>query len=124
MALGSAVDHAKQFPTHDVAVHRLGHGLFPWSALLPVALGFALRIPRDEPAAKRALRVGLMLSAVFGVGIYVFLAPKTGLLPFAPVFALAGLIALSIEELDRDGAGVLPAALLTASFLLLLAIDF
>lgn len=124
MALGSAVEPTKQFPTHDFVVHRLGHGLFPWSALLPVALGFALRMNPDEAAPKRALRVGMMLSAVFGVGVYVFLAPKTGLLPFAPVFALAALIALAVEELDRDAAGTVPAALLTASFLLLLAIDF
>lgn len=125
MALGTTVQHAKQFPTHDYVVHYLGHGLYPWSAVLPVALGFALRPASDErPRSENALRFAWLTASVVGVGIYTFLAPRTGLVPFAPVFALTGIVALALIELDREPAGLLPFAMITAALLVLLAIDF
>ncbi len=123
-ALGSQVAPAKQFPTHDFVVHSLGHGMFPWSALVPAAVALCLRPLPEENTRQSALRLSLLLLAVLGVAAYGFLAPVTGLLAPAPVFALTGLVALALTDIDVDRRGVALAAMLSAALLVLLATDF
>jgi hypothetical protein len=130
MALGSEVISEKQFATHDFVVHALGHGLFPWSGLIPLALGFALRSPRNGAAldsrarAELALRQGLVLTSVLGVALQTALAPRIGLVPFVAPFALAGVAAVALVELDERPTGLIPLGMVTVALLVLFMEDF
>lgn len=130
MALGSQVVTEKQFATHDFIIHALGHGLFPWSGFIPLALGFALRAPRnngvlDQRArAELALRQGLVLTSVLGVALQTALAPRIGLVPFVAPFALAGVAAVALVELDERPTGLMPLGMVTVALLVLFLEDF
>jgi 4-amino-4-deoxy-L-arabinose transferase-like glycosyltransferase len=125
VALGSQVNEQKQFPTHDYIVHALGHGLFPWSAAAPLALGYAL-YPSGAQRARpeMAFRSALVLMCVLGVGLYTLLAPQSGLIPFAPVFAVALVIAIALSDLDDNPAGFIRFGMVTAALLVLFFIDY
>ncbi len=124
-ALGSAVVSDKQLPTHDYVVRYLGHGMLPWSALVPLGLGLALRPAKGRGArAATALRLGFVLLSALGVAAYGALAPRVGLLPFAPIAGLAGVCAVALTELDDDRSGQTVMAMLTAALLVLFYIDF
>jgi 4-amino-4-deoxy-L-arabinose transferase-like glycosyltransferase len=123
-ALGGAAINPKQFSTHDYVVHHLGHAMFPWSAVLPLALGLTLRSSDQQSRPELALRTALFLISVLGVGCYTLLAPRVGLVPYGPVFALAGIVALALRELDRRSAGIVPLAMVTAALLVLFYTDY
>ncbi|MEB2311556.1 MAG: glycosyltransferase family 39 protein [Sorangiineae bacterium] len=128
MTLGVAVDPPRQRPTFDFVIQYLGHGLFPWSAVLPFALGRVLRGPVgiEGPARERevALRAVLLLVAVTGFGVYGALAPATGHLPYGPVFALAGLAAIALRDFERGAPGSRTVAMGVAAFAVLFYEDF
>jgi hypothetical protein len=127
LALGAEVDPPRQFPTHDFVLKALGHGLFPWSAFLPFAVGLLFTPLRGTVTEQRpvaALRLSALLMVVLGVGVYTVLAPRTGGLPFAPVFAVAIVIALSIDVLDEKTAGAPIVAMGTVALLVLLFTDY
>jgi hypothetical protein len=125
MALGSEIVTEKQFATHDYIVHALGHGLFPWSAFIPLALGFALRVPEGPNARKQlALRQGFVLVSVLAVALQTALAPRVGLVPFVAPFALAGIAAVALLELDERPTGLVPLGMVTVALLVLFLEDF
>jgi hypothetical protein len=118
--IGSTIADPKQLPTHDVVVHYLGHGLFPWSALLPLALGAALRPCSD---VRRRLRVGLMMAVTVGLLFYSLTISRTGPIAFGATFALAGLCALAALSFERGHRGTF-SAMMGAALLVLLYKDF
>jgi Dolichyl-phosphate-mannose-protein mannosyltransferase len=123
-ALGSAVVTIKKLPTHDAILAQIGHGFFPWSALLPMALGAALVGAGKLSRERFALGVGLFLALVLaGLG-HAVLLPRVGNIPFVAPFALAGLCALGLREVDRKAAGSPAIIAVTAALLVLLLEDF
>ncbi len=128
MVLGVAVEPPRQRPTFDFVIHYLGHGLYPWSAVLPFALGRVLRAPAGVEGAARdrevALRITLILVAVAGFGVYGLLAPATGHLPYGPVFALAGIAALALRDFERGAPGSRTMAMGVGALAVLFYEDF
>ncbi len=98
--------------TFDLVVRQLGHGLFPWSAFLPFALGRLFRAPVEAQAGARgretALRAALLVGAAVAYGAYALLAPRSGPLPFAAPALLAAVAGLAIFDFER-GARPSPA---------------
>ena len=128
LMLGSAVNRPHVLPTFDSVLLQLGHALFPWSALLPVALGTLLRPPpvvnslaREREAALRVLVLVLPVTALFAYGIS---APVLGPMPFGAVSALAIAVALFTRDFERGAK--LPRALpmVACAFAILLLVDF
>jgi 4-amino-4-deoxy-L-arabinose transferase-like glycosyltransferase len=109
--------------TFDLTVRDLGHGLFPWSAFVPVAFGLCLAVPPEVEGEARgretALRVVLFTGAAAAYAVYAFLAPYTGSLPFAAPAALAALAGIALFDLER---GARPAAGPAAAATLLLGL--
>ena len=118
--IASSITDPKQMPTHDVVIHYLGHGLFPWSALLPLAIGV---VTRPTTGSRAALRLALALVTATAVFAYSVTISRTGPIPFGAPFALAGLCALTLLSLDRAERGVLPV-MMCAALLVLLYKDF
>ena len=121
-ALGSAVRDLDKLPTHDAVVHHLGHALFPYSALLPVAIGVSLR-GAEVDAAKAKLTIGALLLGMIAMLVLGISASKVGVLPFAAPAALAVLCAVALSNLDRR-SGAPALAMLAAALLVLLYRDF
>lgn len=118
--IGSTIADPKQLPSHDVVVHMLGHGLFPWSALLPLSLGAVLR-PASE--VRRRLRVGLLLVVAVAILFYTLTISRTGPIAFGATFALAGAAAITLLSFERGQRGVF-SAMVCAALLVLLYKDF
>jgi 4-amino-4-deoxy-L-arabinose transferase-like glycosyltransferase len=114
--IGATISDPKQMPTHDVVIHYLGHGLFPWSALLPLAIGALFR---HVSGPRMALRAGLALAIGFGVLFYSLVISRTGLIAFGSTFAVAACCALAMLALDYNRRGVLPLMVCTALLVLL-----
>jgi hypothetical protein len=100
-ALGAAARTGLRYPTFDAVVQQLGHGLFPWAAFLPVALGRLLTPGLPGPA--RRLRTVLILGVALAYGSHGWIAPRVGVLPFVGVGLLAAMAALVLADLE-DGA--------------------
>lgn len=128
--LGSAVNRPHVLPTFDSVLLQLGHALFPWSALLPVALGSLLREPplavaaeaeRQREVALRALCLAFPVVVLLAASLA---APVLGLMPFSAVAPLAVCIALFVRDFERgSGASRVPPMLICAFGILLLS-DF
>lgn len=123
-ALGSRVVEVEPAVTHDFIVHHLGHALFPWSAFLPVALGLAIARPRRSQPARAELQVALLAVAGIAVVVHTLLANRVGPVPYSAVYALAGIAALGVSELDRARRGAPAVAMCTAAFAVVLFSDF
>jgi hypothetical protein len=123
--------------TFDLYVRQLGHALFPWSALLPFAIGRLFRAPPESDAAspsesasvspspsaspstlggdrEMAVRVLMLVAAGVFFAVYSFLAPYAGVLPFAAPAALAAIAALAIFDLERGAPASRTVALAAA----------
>ena len=105
-ALGFAlIRKAPTEATFDLVVRQLGHALFPWSALLPFAIGRLFRAPVEAaPEARErelGVRVALLVGAAMAYGAYALLAPRTGALAFSGPVLLAGIVALAVLDLER-----------------------
>ncbi|HEY3500027.1 MAG TPA: hypothetical protein VGK73_35300, partial [Polyangiaceae bacterium] len=113
-------------PTFDVLIQALGHGLFPLSAFVPVALGRLLLAPPGgaERASELGLRASALLTATLGFGMGTFLTEASGVLAFAPVAALAVVAALALRDMDRGAPGSRAAGMIVASLLVILYLDF
>jgi 4-amino-4-deoxy-L-arabinose transferase-like glycosyltransferase len=125
VALGSAVSPPRQFATHDLLIHQLGHAFFPWSAFVPVALGFALARPSKKSSkgeSELALRSALILCAAVAIGVHTLLATRVGAFPFSATYALAGIVGFGVVEWDKKSAPA--AAMCLAAFAILLFADF
>ncbi len=127
-ALGAAAFEGLRYPTFDQTLRSIGHGLFPWSALLPAAFVLLAAPPaagRGEPGDARAIRfrLALTLGAGASYAAHAWLAPTTGPLPFQGVGLLAAALALALDELGRRRRPLRTMALATAAFVALLALD-
>ncbi|GAC1394213.1 MAG: hypothetical protein NVSMB47_02840 [Polyangiales bacterium] len=127
-AVGATAQTARKFPTFDLLVRQIAHGLCPWSCFVPFALGRSLARPSVESggAARREidLRMAAMLAAAFCYGVETMIAPKFGLAPFAGPVALAIVIGLCLRDLERAPAGSLAVAIGTAVLVFLVFNDF
>jgi hypothetical protein len=97
--------------TFDRTLRQLAHALFPWSALVPFALARMLAPPpRATPrrAEPRASFARLLLLASVGVGFvaHAAMVPWSGPTPFVAVAAVAGVVGLALDDLER---GVAPS---------------
>lgn len=118
--VGSAILDPKQLPTHDVVVHYLGHGLFPWSALLPLSLGALVRPCSD---GRRRLRLGLVLVVAVALLFYSLTISRTGPVAFGATFAVAAACAITALSVERGQRGVF-SGMVCAALLVLLYKDF
>jgi 4-amino-4-deoxy-L-arabinose transferase-like glycosyltransferase len=126
--LGSAVNRPHVLPTFDSELLQLGHALFPWSAVLPVALGTLLREPpiatspeRQREAALRVLALALPVTALL---VYGLAAPVFGPLPFGAAPALAIAVALFLRDFERGAKVSRAAPMVVVAFAVLLFVDF
>ena len=127
--LGTMVNRPRVLPTFDSVLLQLGHALFPWSALLPVALGSLLREPPPSavgPAREReaALRVLCLSVPVLALAAYGISAPVLGTMPFGAVFALAVAVALFVRDFERGAGGSRALPMVVCAFAILLLVDF
>jgi hypothetical protein len=102
--IGKATSHAP----FDAVLHRLGHGAFPWSALLPLVL-LALLAPsprRGIVAAARddAARALVVACAVTAAAAHALSADGRVAAPFLAPAVLAAAVAIALRDLDRAGA--------------------
>ncbi len=128
LLLGSAVNRPHVLLTFDNVLMQLGHALFPWSALLPVALGALLRAPplanplaREREAALRAL---IMITPAIALLAYGISAPVLGSMPFAPVACLAIALSLYVRDLERGAGWSRTQPMIACAFAILLLVDF
>lgn len=125
--IGSVVDPTRKLPTHDFVVHHLGHGLFPWSAVIPFAAGRLLRppiAPAGGAVRESAARLTLALSAIAGLAAYAAMAPKVGHVPFGPVFALGGIAAIMFRDFERGAPASRTMAMGVGALAILFYTDF
>ncbi|HKO48675.1 MAG TPA: glycosyltransferase family 39 protein [Polyangiaceae bacterium] len=127
--LGSTVNRPRVLPTFDSVLLQLGHALFPWSAVLPVALGSLLREPptrADGPAREReaALRLLCLIMPTLALGAYGISAPVLGTMPFGAVAALAIAVALFVRDFERGARIWRPLPMVVVAFAILLLVDF
>ncbi len=115
-----------ELPTFDTAIRELGHGLFPYSGLIPFAIGRFRRGPETGNAAEgRQAALWLVLVAVAAVALVAsgLLTTWTVAVPFVGVFAFAGIVALALRDLDRGAPVSAGLALGTVAFTVLIAWD-
>jgi 4-amino-4-deoxy-L-arabinose transferase-like glycosyltransferase len=128
MLVGAGVKRAPALPTYDFVVQYLGHGLFPWSAVIPFAIGRTLGVPPAAAPAELSRQAGLRLSllsvATLCFAAYGLMAPLTGHLPFAAVFALAACVALALRDFERGAPGSRALGMGVAALTILLFYDF
>jgi hypothetical protein len=122
MWLGFGISRPAAAPTFDAVIGQLGHGLFPWSAFLPVAL--ARLTGRSGGARHDGLRLSCLVTATLGLFAWGGVAADAGLMPFGPVAALAVLMALALAELDRGAPASRAAGMTGVALLVLLLADF
>ncbi|MFZ5894179.1 MAG: ArnT family glycosyltransferase [Myxococcota bacterium] len=112
-------------PTFDVVVRDVGHALFPWSALILPALGRALYALREvSEQREQGLRLGL-LATVGAAGVaHTALTPWFGLQAFSACAALAALVALALDDIERGAPASRWFGFAVAATLVLLLLDF
>lgn len=109
--------------TFDMTLRDLGHGLFPWSAFLPFAVGRLFRAPPIEGEDAEAARAheretGMRTLLLVAVGVafagYAFLGPRTGSLPWSGAALLAAIAAIALRDFERGAPPSRALALGTA----------
>lgn len=128
MLIGSQLAPPKRLPTHDAVLHALGHGMLPWSALLPFAFGALFRTPSGPDPAQvnreMALRVLSLVVATLAVLAHGLLNPLLDELPFCGVFAFAIAIAVLLRDLERGRPAPLATGVGALALLVLLVMDY
>jgi 4-amino-4-deoxy-L-arabinose transferase-like glycosyltransferase len=128
MLLGAAVEKQRQLPTHEFVVHHLGHGLLPYSALVPLAAGRMLVAPVGVSGVaferETSLRATVLIASAAGLAVHGFMAPVTGHLAFGPVFALLVMVALFIRDFERGAPASRTLVMSIAALAILLYTDF
>lgn len=127
--LGATYELKRPPPTFDSIVLQLGHAMFPWSAVVPFALGRLLRAPvgvgeGDAFERESAARVVVLTVSVVAFGAYVALGPLVGVLPFGGVFALAAATGLAFRDFERGAPGSRAVGLGVAALMILFYDDF
>ncbi len=119
-------------PTFELPLEAVFHAFVPWSALLPVALGRMLVGRQDvapaegraEAAPENAVRLVLLLWAVFGYGTLVLYESRYGPGTFLPVVALAGAVGIVLRDVEESRAPWWASAIVAALLAGLLIRDF
>jgi hypothetical protein len=127
MLVGAQLAGPKRLPTHDAILHALGHGMLPWSALLPFALGALLRNPAVESAQatrEMGLRVLSLVVATLAVLTHGLLNPLIDELPFSGIFAFAIAVAVLVRDLERGRPAPLATRVGALALLVLLVMDY
>ena len=127
VTLGFGISPPVDAPTFDAVVHQLGHGLFPWSALLPPVLArLALSVRSDDAAGARAAGLTVSATMLVAVGVTVWggVAPFAGVLPFGAVAPLAVLVAVVLRDFDLDAPASRTFGLFAGALAVLLLVDF
>jgi 4-amino-4-deoxy-L-arabinose transferase-like glycosyltransferase len=125
--LGFGITEPAVPPTFDSVIGALGHALFPWSALVPVACMRLTAFTGVGPPpgdGEKGLRFACLATAALGLGAWGGVAPDAGVLPFGPVAALAIAVGLALAELDRGAAASRAAGMTGVALLVLLLTDF
>lgn len=129
---GTAVHLSRKFPTFDGMIRVLGHGMFPWSALIPVALGMAMAKPEpsgeggdgsNSGVAEGALRIVLLATMLLGFGVQTVTLARLGEMSFATLPLLAALVGISCRDLSKPGAHSLTALVVSATGAMVLILD-
>lgn len=126
LCLGMTLEKTRELETFDHVVRYLGHSQFPYSALLPLAVGrlSGLGVTSRADGERSALLVTLLLTTSgLGLLFYGLLAPHAGPLAFGPVFALSGIVGLCFRDLERDAKAAPMFAVLALSLLVILVHD-
>jgi len=123
---GMAIASPGRMPTFESVVTQLGHGLFPWSLVLPFGLVAVFsRLRRMGAAQSGRAAIGALILFVFLNGaMQTWLTSMGATLPFPGLAALAVIVGVWLEAPDADGQqsrnvllGVLAlAAILLADF--------
>ena len=121
--LGVVVTHPVHPPTFDQTILFLGHGLFPWSAFIPFAVGRLFRpgvdLPDEQATRERSLRVLLVVGASLSYGVMAWMSIYAPHIPFAGVALLAAIAAVAIRDLERGAPASRTLALGVVTFLFL-----
>lgn len=120
--LGSTLNTPAKPPTHDQILHRLGFGLFPWSALLPMAVVGSLT-SRPSSATRATVRLVLVNQLVLAVTAHAVLGYYQQPVAFVGVAAAAGLVALAFEDYERAQARTRLVALAGCALLITFGLD-
>lgn len=122
--LGSAVLVGRRWTTFDVTLSELGYALFPWSALLPLAIG-RLLVARtgDSASPLDRLRALVAVGSALAFSAHAYLAPKIGPVPFVHVALVAFAIALLLHDLHGAARGFRAVAYTATVATALIAID-
>jgi len=128
MLVGASVNKPRALPTFDLVLQNLGHGLIPYSAVVPFAAGRMLSAPFGVTGLaeqrEASLRLSLLCVATLGFGAYGVMAPVTGNLPYAPVFALIAMVAIFLRDFERGAPGSRTLAMGVAALAILFYTDF
>ncbi len=120
--LGTRIGPPPKLTTHDEVLHRLGFGLFPWSAIAPFALAVALA-PTNASESRTGLRVCLVSVFAIAMGVHGLVAPYIGPVPFVGTFALAGLIGVAFRDTEDPAKRTRLLALSVAALLVVFYTD-
>jgi hypothetical protein len=128
MLVGSATLDARTRPTFDVVIRDLGHAVFPWSAVVPLAAGRLLSDPNASSDAARSRERALRLVAISTAGVALFvhsaLSSELGSIPYSTPAALAVIPALALIEFERGAPPSRAFGLGVGALAVLLLIDF
>jgi hypothetical protein len=129
--VGTQIAPPAKLLTHDFIIGHLGHALFPWSALIPFAIGRALVGPAGAGSSGDArdtrnmrARMVCMIAGILGLGVHGILAGYVGLTAFAPVGALAGIVAIALRDFERGAPASRSMAIGVAALAVLFYTDF
>ncbi len=122
-------------PTFDAVIETIFHAFAPWSAILPVAIGWLLlgkppasaddeKLSEDDERARAAFRLSIMLWAAFGYGALTLFEARYGPGTYVPVVALAAAVAVLLRDVESSKATFPVAAVVGALFTGLILRDF
>ena len=129
--LGFGTQQLKSLPAFDSVLLQLGHALFPWSALLPLAAARLLATsagPLAAPAPESERKLGLctllLVAPTLAYLAQALLAPVAGVLPFVAVAPLAAIAAVGLLTFERGAPASRVAGMLVGALALILLVDF
>jgi len=122
-------------PTFDAAIETVFHSFAPWSAILPVGIGWLLlgrgpasddetQIEGEDARAKAAFRLSILLWAAIGYGALTLFEARYGPGTYVPVVALAAAVAILMRDIEASKATFPVAAVVGALFTGLIIRDF
>ena len=101
---GMTFTSPNRMATFDSTLTQIGHGLFPWSALLPFSLLALFRHSRKAGIAReiRAPLVALVLLVFLSLAFHAWVAALGNLMPFPALAALAAIVGIWLDHINTD----------------------